>query len=72
METHRYMEEKRKEKDEIKSSLPDRHPPKRQIRFCNDEGRPMNINQAGVDFALTENEQNDGYILDVACCKYLG
>jgi len=42
LETHRYMEKQRREKEEYKSSFPDPNPQKRVIRFFNDDGRPFN------------------------------
>lgn len=73
VQAHRFMEEKRKEKDESsKSSFPDLNPPKRVIRFFNQEGRPLNINQDKIDFTFTENDDFTAYLLDVACYKHLG
>ena len=66
------MEEKRKEKEEYTSKFLDPNPPKRQIRFFNDHGLPLNINQANVEFSLDEDDDKGEYILDVACYKYLG
>ena len=74
VEAHRFMEEKRKEKEETKKTdFPDlRNPLKRTIRFFNDEGRPLNINQDKMDFEFHENDDFTGYVLDVACYKHLG
>ena len=66
------MEEKRKEKEDYKSSFADPNPPQRKLRFFNDDGKAMNINQANVDFSLLEDDDDGGYVLDVACYKHLG
>lgn len=73
LEAHRFMEEKRKEKEDSKTSTlnPDLNPIKRTIRFFNDEGRPLNINQDKMDFVFTESEDFSEYLLDVSCYKYL-
>jgi len=69
LETHRYMEEQRKEKEKEKGKFADPNPPKRNIRYFNDDGRPFNINQAQVEFKWSETDE---YVtLDVACFKHL-
>ena len=73
VQAHRFMEEKRKEKEESsKSNFPDLNPAKRVIRFFNEDGRPLNINQDKIDFTFTENDDFTAYVLDVACYKHLG
>lgn len=71
METHRYMEEKKKEKEEEKSKYLDPNPKKREIRYFTDDGRPLNINQAQMDFHLEDDDENGCYILTVSCYKHL-
>ena len=73
VQAHQFMEEVRKEKEQAsKSNFPDLNPAKRAIRFFNEEGRPLNINQDKIDFAFTETDDFTGYVLDVACYKHLG
>ena len=67
------MEEKRKEKEESKSSLSDfTTPVKRKVRFFADDGRPLNINQEQMKFTFKEDEDGEEYVLDVACYKHIG
>ena len=39
------------------SAYSDPKPPPRTVRFFNDEGKPFNINQAGMEFTIHEDEQ---------------
>lgn len=67
------MEEKRKEREESRSNLSDfTKPLKRELRFFTDDGRPLNINQEQMKFSLTEDDELETYILDVACYKHIG
>ncbi|XP_033645010.1 protein tilB homolog isoform X1 [Asterias rubens] len=61
---------KTREKEEQKSK-PTHDVPKRKIRLTTDDGKFLNINEAKMDFALTEDEETNCLCLDVACYKYL-
>ncbi|XP_022092208.1 protein tilB homolog [Acanthaster planci] len=61
---------KAREKDE-KKSKPGPDVPKRKIRLKTDDGKLLNVNEAKIDFSLTDDEANNCLCLDVACYKYL-
>nr|CAB3263528.1 protein tilB homolog [Phallusia mammillata] len=63
------LQENREKTAETKFKEPTNE--KRRHRLFNDEGNPMNVNEAKVDFTLTETEDDCSLILDVACWKYL-
>ncbi|CAK8689130.1 unnamed protein product [Clavelina lepadiformis] len=44
---------------------------KRERRYFNEEGQPLNVNEAKIDFKLTETEDDSAFVLDVACYKYM-
>lgn len=46
-------------------------PKKKERRLFNDAGDPVNVNEAKIDFVLKETDDDSGFILDVACYKYL-
>lgn len=46
---------------------PKKHPPK----LFNADGRPLGVNQAKLDFVLTDDEENNQFLLDLAVYKYL-
>lgn len=64
------MEEQRKQKEKESAKFLDPNPPKRVIRYFRDDGTPLNINQAQLDFKLQDNEME--YVLDLPCYKHLG
>lgn len=66
------MEEKRKEKERDQSTFRDRKPKKREIRYFTEMGRPLNINQAQINFRLDDDEENGCFVLTVCCYKHLG
>ncbi|XP_038057459.1 protein tilB homolog [Patiria miniata] len=61
---------KAREKDE-KKSKPGPDVPKRRIRLKTDDGKLLNVNEAKIDFSLTDDEENNCLCLDVACYKHL-
>lgn len=36
------------------------------VKLFNRDGKPLNVNQAKIPFTLTEDEDNNCYVLDVA------
>ncbi|XP_007899097.2 dynein axonemal assembly factor 11 [Callorhinchus milii] len=66
LETHRYLEEKRKIKEENKDK---KQKPQRML--INAEGRVLNVNEPKIDFTLTDDEENNQIVLDLAVYRYL-
>ncbi|PAA72939.1 hypothetical protein BOX15_Mlig031758g1, partial [Macrostomum lignano] len=66
IETHEFMQEKRRREN----PEPEKPAPKQHPLFFPD-GRPYNINEAKLDFTLTDDEENNAYILDVAVFKHM-
>ncbi|XP_072018115.1 dynein axonemal assembly factor 11-like [Amphiura filiformis] len=66
---HEHAQESKRKEEQNKKPGPD--PPKRVVRLMTDDGKYLNVNEAKVDFALTEDEENNQIILDVACYKHL-
>ncbi|XP_002157387.2 dynein axonemal assembly factor 11 isoform X2 [Hydra vulgaris] len=71
LETHKYLEEQKKAKENEKCKFGNLEVPKRLLRYFNDEGKPLNINQPQISFKLEDDEENAQYILDVGCYKHL-
>ena len=71
IEMHRHLEEKRKEKEKDQTNRLDPNPPTRQIRYFTDDGRPLNINQAKMNFKLKETDNDSAYELEIPCYKHL-
>ncbi|XP_028987185.1 dynein axonemal assembly factor 11 isoform X2 [Betta splendens] len=65
LEAHRHLEEKRKakEKEEMK--------PKTPRTLITAEGRVMNVNEPKLEFSLTEDEENNAIVLDLAVYRHL-
>uniref|UniRef100_A0A1I8GGT6 LRRcap domain-containing protein n=2 Tax=Macrostomum lignano TaxID=282301 RepID=A0A1I8GGT6_9PLAT len=66
IETHEFMQEKRRREN----PEPEKPAPKQHPLFFPD-GRPYNINESKLDFTLTDDEENNAYILDVAVFKHM-
>lgn len=64
------MEKQQKQKEKESVKFLDPKPPKRVIRYFQDDGTPFNINQAQLDFKLQEDEME--YVLDLSGYKHLG
>ncbi|XP_033739207.1 uncharacterized protein LOC117326559 [Pecten maximus] len=65
IEVHNHMKEQRERNEEPKEK------PKPPRRMFMDDGRPLNINEAKVDFSLVEDEENNCYVLDIAIFKHM-
>ncbi|XP_029447906.1 protein tilB homolog [Rhinatrema bivittatum] len=68
IETHRYMEEKRKTKENQRDLKEKQKPPRTLITA---EGRVLNVNEPKLDFTLIDDEENNQLILDLAVYRYL-
>ncbi|KAK3090140.1 hypothetical protein FSP39_009461 [Pinctada imbricata] len=63
---HEHMK-KVKEKED-KKNQPKPKPPRQMF---SEDGRPLNVNEAKVDFSLADDEENNALVLDVACFKHM-
>ncbi|XP_077990866.1 dynein axonemal assembly factor 11-like [Glandiceps talaboti] len=66
---HKQIEESKKKESEKKSSGP--QVMKRQVRLETNDGKKLNVNEAKIPFSLSDDEDNNAIVLDVACYKYL-
>lgn len=67
LETHRHLEEKRKAND-AKRETEKQKPPRKLIT---EEGRVLNVNEPKLDFSLSEDEDNNQIVLDLAVYRHL-
>ncbi|XP_078254647.1 dynein axonemal assembly factor 11 isoform X3 [Rhinoraja longicauda] len=67
LETHRHMEKMRKSKEKDKNHGIQ----KPQRTLITSEGRVFNVNEPKIDFTLTDNEENNQFILDLAVYRFL-
>ncbi|XP_069777742.1 dynein axonemal assembly factor 11 isoform X6 [Narcine bancroftii] len=67
LETHRYIEKMRKSKEKDKN--PRKQKPHQVL--ITSEGRVLNVNEPKIDFTLTDDEENNQFILDLAVYRYL-
>ncbi|XP_070555655.1 dynein axonemal assembly factor 11-like [Ptychodera flava] len=65
---HKEIEENKKKEQEKKEGP---QVPKRQVRLTSDDGKTLNVNESKVPFSLVDNEEDNCFVLDVACYKYL-
>nr|XP_033789506.1 protein tilB homolog isoform X4 [Geotrypetes seraphini] len=68
IETHRYIEEKRKSKENQRDL---KNKPKSPRTLITPEGRVLNVNEPKLDFTLTDDEDHNQLILDLAVYRYL-
>ncbi|CAM9641582.1 unnamed protein product [Lampetra fluviatilis] len=68
METHRHLEESRKARE---GNRGDTKQPKRERTLITADGRVLNVNEAKLDFSLTEDDADSTLVLDLAVYKYL-
>ncbi|KAF7653916.1 hypothetical protein LDENG_00077110 [Lucifuga dentata] len=66
LETHRYLEEKRKAKEKEKEKKP-----KAPRTLITADGRVMNVNEPKLDFCLTEDEDRNTVVLDLAVYRHM-
>lgn len=46
-------------------------PPKREYKLFNADGKPLNVNEAKIPFLLTEDDELNSLVLDIAVYKYV-
>ncbi|XP_026698307.1 protein tilB homolog [Athene cunicularia] len=68
LETHRYIEEKRRAKDNIRESKKREKSPWRLVTA---EGKVLNVNVPKLHFSLKDDEENNQIILDLAVYRHL-
>ncbi|XP_039978980.1 protein tilB homolog [Xiphias gladius] len=66
LEAHRHLEEKRRAKEKEREKKP--KPPRTLITA---DGRVMNVNEPKLDFSLTEDEENNSIVLDLAVYRHM-
>ncbi|XP_068789443.1 dynein axonemal assembly factor 11 [Struthio camelus] len=68
LETHRYIEEKRRAKDNIRESKKKEKPLRTLVTT---EGKVLNVNEPKLHFSLEDDEENNQFILDLAVYRHL-
>ncbi|XP_062426617.1 dynein axonemal assembly factor 11 [Rhea pennata] len=68
LETHRYIEEKRRAKDNIRESKKKEKPLRTLVTT---EGKALNVNEPKLHFSLEDDEENNQFILDLAVYRHL-
>ncbi|XP_031447100.1 protein tilB homolog [Phasianus colchicus] len=68
LETHRYIEEKRKARDNIRGSKTREKPLPKLVTA---EGKVLNVNMPKLHFSLKDDEVNNQFILDLAVYRHL-
>lgn len=71
IELHQHIEEKRQQREKKDDERLGRNKPARETKFFTDDGRVLNINQGKWDFELCDDEENNRFVLDLPCFKYL-
>lgn len=66
IEVHKQME-----KQKARENTEKKEEEKAPRRLFADDGRPLNVNEAKVDFTLTEDEENNQFLLDIAVFKHM-
>ncbi|KAM6954050.1 dynein axonemal assembly factor 11 [Aplochiton taeniatus] len=64
VQAHRHLENKKKEKETKKETKAPR-------TLITPEGRVMNVNEARLDFTLTEDEENNGLVLGLEVYRHM-
>ncbi|KAM6375931.1 LOW QUALITY PROTEIN: dynein axonemal assembly factor 11 [Alca torda] len=68
LETHRYIEEKRRAKDKTRESKKEREASRTLVTA---EGKVLNVNVPAASFSLKDDEENNQIILDLAVYRHL-
>ncbi|XP_075776234.1 dynein axonemal assembly factor 11 isoform X2 [Pelodiscus sinensis] len=68
LEAHRYLEEKRRVKENIRGQKVKEESPKTLVTA---EGKVLNMNEPKLHFFLQDDEENNQFILDLAVYRYL-
>ncbi|XP_029310027.1 dynein axonemal assembly factor 11 isoform X2 [Cottoperca gobio] len=66
VEVHRHLEEKKKTKEKEREKKP-----KAPRTLITDKGRVMNVNEPKLDFALTEDEENNTIVLNLEVFRHM-
>ncbi|XP_062260589.1 dynein axonemal assembly factor 11 isoform X2 [Platichthys flesus] len=66
LETHRHLEKKRRAKEKGAEKQP-----RASRTLITADGRVMNVNEPKLDFSLTEDEQNNTVVLDLAVYRHM-
>ncbi|GAA6229466.1 protein tilB homolog [Lates japonicus] len=66
LEAHRHLEEKRRAKEKEKEKKP-----KAPRTLITADGRVMNVNEPKLDFSLTEDEENNTVVLNLAVYRHM-
>uniref|UniRef100_A0A8P4KP82 Leucine-rich repeat-containing protein 6 n=1 Tax=Dicentrarchus labrax TaxID=13489 RepID=A0A8P4KP82_DICLA len=66
LEAHRHLEEKKRAKEKEKEKKP-----KAPRTLITADGRVMNANEPRLDFSLTEDEENNTIVLDLAVYRHM-
>ncbi|XP_036938885.1 protein tilB homolog isoform X2 [Acanthopagrus latus] len=66
LEAHRHLEEKRRAKEKEKEKKP-----KAPRTLITADGRVLNVNEPKLDFCLTEDEENNAIVLDLAVYRHM-
>ncbi|XP_028283189.1 dynein axonemal assembly factor 11 [Parambassis ranga] len=66
LEAHRHLEEKRRAKETEKEKKP-----KAPRMLITADGRVMNVNEPKLDFSLTEDEESNSIVLDLALYRHM-
>ncbi|KAI1902040.1 hypothetical protein AGOR_G00040620 [Albula goreensis] len=68
LEAHRHMEEKRKEKDKVREKDKKAKAPRTLVTA---DGRVLNVNEPKLEFCLSEDEESNNIILDLAVYRHM-
>ncbi|XP_033181547.1 dynein axonemal assembly factor 11 isoform X2 [Mastacembelus armatus] len=66
LEVHRHLEDKKRAKEKEKEKKP-----KAPRTLITADGRVMNVNEPKLDFSLTEDEENNTTVLDLAVYRHM-
>uniref|UniRef100_A0A3P8VCJ9 Leucine-rich repeat-containing protein 6 n=1 Tax=Cynoglossus semilaevis TaxID=244447 RepID=A0A3P8VCJ9_CYNSE len=66
LEAHRHLEEKRRAMEKSKEKKP-----KPQRTLITEDGRVLNVNEAKLEFSLTEDEDNNQLLLDLTVYRHM-
>ncbi|XP_036621113.1 protein tilB homolog [Trichosurus vulpecula] len=68
LETHRFLEKQRKDKEKLSGKKKKQKPPRTLIT---EDGRVLNINEPKLNFSLKDDEENNQVVLDLAVYRFM-
>ena len=71
VEMHKHIQEQQEKRLESKDGYFNDHREKREVRFFRENGEPLNVNTAKIEFMLNDDYENGIYVIDIACYKHL-